>query len=229
VKNLVLSGDGLLRAVSVRVVEVLAWESVGSSVTEDLESGLARLAGGAYDLLTLNVVEPSVSEAGRAAVRDHLAGGGGILALRPAVLCFRDWAGWPGILGAVWDGGRSRASGLAARRISVRTGAHTITAGLGDFWVVDDVYEFLDQMSGSEPLAVSAGHGVDHPVWWCRQAGGGRVVYDGLGYDDRSLSHPAHRVMLCRAARWLLGMSHDREVEMPEEPEEEEEEERPSP
>jgi uncharacterized protein len=40
-------------------------------------------------------------------------------------------------------------------------------------------------------------------VLWARESGGGRVVYDALGHDERSLAAAAHRQILEQAVRWL--------------------------
>lgn len=71
--------------------------------------------------------------------------------------------------------------------------------------IVDERYTDLVVHETSEVLAVCAdGDGVDQAVLWCHESAGGRVVYDSLGHDVRSLTHPGHRELIARSVRWLL-------------------------
>jgi type 1 glutamine amidotransferase len=214
------------------VREIIGWEDISSDITDDLEGGLAGLETAAYELLTVNTSSSSLSESGRLAVSAHLARGGGILVVQPASGSFENWAEWPGIVGAEWHRQPAGASNPGPVQVSVRTSAHPITAGLGSFEVVDAVPELVTVGPDVEPLASITVEGEDHPVLWAREVGGGRVVYDGLGHDERSFSHPAHRIILCRSARWLLGLPAERDeqewLELGDDPDPEEEEEQPS-
>jgi uncharacterized protein len=233
-RNLILSGGPGYTGekTSARVREIIGWEDISSDISNDVEGGLAGLETAAYDLLTVNTLASSLSESGRLAVSAHLARGRGILVLQPASGSFANWAEWPGIVGAEWQREPAGASKPGPVQVSVRTSAHPITAGLGSFEVVDSVPELVAVGSDVEPLASITVVGEDHPVLWAREVGGGRVVYDGLGYDERSFSHPAHRIILCRSARWLLGLPAQRDeqewLELGEDPDPEEDEEQPS-
>jgi hypothetical protein len=191
---------------------------IASTVTDDVEGGLAALD--AYDLLTWNALRwrmigdmfdadretwgMSLSNAGRDALAAHLARGGGILALHTAAVCFDDWPGWGDIVGAHWNWERSSHPEPRPTKIAVSAVAHPIVAGLGDFEVTDELYSFLDYRPDVVPLVTASRHGADQPLLWAREVGGGRVVYDALGHDERSLGHPTHRTILRRAALWAL-------------------------
>jgi type 1 glutamine amidotransferase len=222
VRNLILSGGPAhpFPATSACVADTLADEGIVSEVTDDIEDGLAALAGGGYRLLTVNALRWrmavdryaadrerlgfSLSAAGREAIDGHLAGGGGLLALHAAPICFDDWAGWGDIVGAHWVWGVSRHPALGPARMTVRSHAHEIVAGLSDFDVIDEVYGFLSVRSDVTPLMTAAFEEVEHPLLWARGVGGGRVVYDALGHDRRSFENPAHATILRRAAGWLV-------------------------
>lgn len=235
-RNLILSGGPghIGETTSPRVREIIGWEDISSDITDDVEGGLTGLETAAYDLLTINISASSLSENGRLAVSAHLARGGGILVLQPASGSFEDWPEWPGIVGAgdEWHQKSSGASEPGPVQVSVRTSVHPITAGLGSFEVVDAVPDVVTIGSDVEPLASISVEGEDHPVLWAREVGGGRVVFDGLGYDERSFSHPAHRIILCRSARWLLGLPAERDeqewLELGDDPDPEEDEAQPS-
>ncbi|MDX6264179.1 MAG: uncharacterized protein QOH84_5867, partial [Kribbellaceae bacterium] len=92
------------------------------------------------------------------------------------------------------------------RTLVRRTGVkHPIADGLGDFWVEDERYSDLALAEGSdiEPLYEHTHEGVTHPLLWAREVGGGRVVYDALGHDERSYDAPERVELLRRSAGWL--------------------------
>ncbi|MDA8366202.1 MAG: ThuA domain-containing protein [Actinomycetota bacterium] len=223
-RNLVLSGGVAhpFAATSARLVELLAGLGVTSEVEEDLEAGTARLVDGGYDLVTVNALRwrmlperyapqraahaYSPSPAARQALAGFVGGGGSLLAVHAASICFDDWPEWGEVVGGAWNWDRSSHPPLGPVAVTVRTGAHPIVAGVGDFEVVDEAYGFLDLQPDVEGLMFAAHGGADHPLLWARHYGLGRVVYSGLGHDERAYRHPAYRIILERAAGWLLAV-----------------------
>ena len=147
----------------------------------------------------------SLSAAGRAAITDHVARGGAVLAVHTATICFDDWPEWGDIVGGQWVWGTSGHPDLGPVRVTVRPGAHAIVDGASDFDTVDEVYARMDVRPDVRPLATGRWEGEDHPLLWARTAGpaAARVVYDALGHDERSYDQPVHRRILRQAARWL--------------------------
>jgi len=219
-RALVLSG-GIFHdfaATSGCLAEMLHRQGLQAEVTEDLEEGLARLPG--FDLLVVNALlwrmaggdkyvpyrerwAYSPSEAAREAIRDHLLRGRGLLAVHTAVICFDDWEEWGDLLGASWRWGRSGHPPPGPVRIRVRTGAHRLVEGIGDFELEDELYGFLDQRPGLDPLMTGEHGGETHPLLWARESLGARVVVDTLGHSVESLSVPEHRSILEGALRWV--------------------------
>ncbi|WP_405140483.1 ThuA domain-containing protein [Sphaerisporangium sp. NBC_01403] len=212
--NLILSGGVAhdFPATSGALAGVLSEVGVESEITEDIAGALAD--GPDFSLITVNALRCcgdggwSEQEGGssfelppeaRAAMLRHLGRGGGVLAVHAAAICFDDWPGWRGLLGASWTWGVSHHPPLGRAEVKVR-GGHPIVDGLGDFDLVDEVYSDLDVLPDVRPLASSLGQ----PLLWARDAGRGRLVYDALGHDVRSYENPAHRALLQRAAQWLL-------------------------
>ena len=225
-RNLVLA-DGFahdLVASSRLVSEILVEAGFASTVRADFEAALDELDALRPELLTVNVLRwrmlalrfddgrrvgqaYSLPQAGRRAIVDHLARGGGILALHGAVISFDDWPEWREILGAAWNWDRSGHPEHGPARVEVRAPEHPLVAGLSDFDVVDEIYGFLDVEPDVLPLLTSAHGGADHPVLWAREVGGGHVVYSALGHDEQSFASPEHRTILRRAARWAASAS----------------------
>lgn len=202
------------------LADILADAGYEPSITDDVEGCLAALDG--CELLAVNALRwrmledryaaargeyaISLSSDGRQAMKAFLARGGALLASHTAPICFDDWAGWGDIVGASWRWGQSSHPPLGPARVEVRRGAHPIVAGVtADFDVVDEIYGYMDVRPDVEALAWGTAGDGRHPVLWAREAGGGRVVYDALGHDERSFAVAAHQQILQQAARWLQG------------------------
>ncbi|WP_432871067.1 ThuA domain-containing protein [Microbispora rosea] len=215
-RNLIVSGGVAhdFPATSAALADVLAEIGVESEITEDVSGALA--APPPLGLITVNAFRWRMDggdfaeerdrwrfetpDSVRRAVLDHLARGGGLLAVHTASLCFDDWPEWAEILGGAWRWGRSYHPPIGPAKIRLADG-HPIVEGLSGFEVTDEVYTDLDVLPGVEPLAYCG----DQPLLWARTVAGGRVVYDALGHDTRSYENPVRRALLRRAARWLLG------------------------
>jgi type 1 glutamine amidotransferase len=138
----------------------------------------------------------------RAALAEHLQGGGGVLAMHTAIICFDDWPEWTATLGGAWRWGRSSHPPLGELAVKVAAPGHPLVAGLADFTIVDERYSDLDHGSDPPtPLLVADGL----PLLWARVHGNGRVVYDALGHHPASYAVPEHREIVRRAIRWASG------------------------
>ncbi|GIX14886.1 MAG: hypothetical protein KatS3mg118_2845 [Paracoccaceae bacterium] len=146
----------------------------------------------------------SISPDRRAALRDHLAGGGGLLGLHAAAICFDDWPEWGDILGARWIWGRSGHPSPDYLEVTPLSG-HGLTEGLRRFRVWDELYCDLALAGDARVLATARCREQTRPqpVLTARE-GPGRVVWSGLGHDMTSFATPAHRMLLTRAIHWVL-------------------------
>ena len=200
------------------LADILEHAGYKASVTVDVEACFAELD--ACDVLAVNALRWrmlddryaadradhafSPSPAGREAVHAFLRRGGGLLASHTAPICFDDWPSWGDIVGASWRWGQSSHPPLGPAAVEVRTDAHPVVAGVAaEFEVIDEIYGHMDLASDVDPLAWGTAGDGRQPVLWAREAGGGRVVYDALGHDERSFAVEAHRQILEQAVRWL--------------------------
>jgi type 1 glutamine amidotransferase len=192
---------------------------VESSIMTDIEAGLLNQPQ--VDLLVFNVFRDEYFSArfpadvpdptytpsppARQAVLDHLGRGGGLLALHGAVISFADWSDWRAILGAGWVPGTSGHPKRAAMEVVVLTDAHPIVAGVPSFTLSDDEpYGFLDIALDITPLATSTHGGVEHPMLWIREFGGGRVAYLAPAHGMDTHLTPTFQQLLDRTASWLM-------------------------
>lgn len=204
------------------LVEVLAEAGLEASVVTEPAQAVAALRAGSppVDLLVVNALRWRMDVERYAHLRDELAvvltdddaavidahvrGGGGLLALHTAVICFDAHPIWRELLGASWDWERSGHGpvGPVSVRPTEAGSTHPVTAGAAPFRVDDELYRDLDLVPGVTPLLTGADDGPAAPVLWARQLGRGRVVTDVLGHGAASLAHPDHRALLARAATW---------------------------
>lgn len=80
---------------------------------------------------------------------------------------------------------------------------HPVTAGLSDFELFDEYYEF--ELADDEVTVLAQRHradGVVIPVMYARQVGAGRVVYLALGHDMRAWGEPSFRALVRQAMTW---------------------------
>ena len=200
------------------LASILTAAGYDTSVTPDVEGCFAGLDG--CDLLAVNVLRWrmlddryadaraehafSLSPAGREGLRAFLRRGGALLASHTAPICFDDWPEWGDVVGASWRWGRSSHPPLGPARVEVRPDAHPVVGEMvAEFEVIDEIYGHMDVRPDVEPLAWGTAGDGRHPVLWAREAGGGRVVYDALGHDERSFAVAAHQQILHQAVRWL--------------------------
>ena len=195
-----------------------------TEIETDIEAGLARLEGGGFAMLTVMALrwrmdgDPkyaphraewafSLSPEGRARLRRYVSEGGGLLGFHTACLCFDDWPEWRDILGGVWRWGRSWHPPLGPVSVAKTAEQHPLTAGLGGFDIVDEVYSGLSLATGICPLLEARAGELERaePVLWVHRYGIGRVVFDALGHNRASIEQETHAEIIRRAAVWAAG------------------------
>ena len=124
-----------------------------------------------------------------------VAGGGRLLAMHTACLCFDTQPRWKALLGGGWTWGVSHHPPLGPIRVA-------LTGGAG-FDLIDEVYHHLAPVPEARIWAQSALEEGPQPVAWTRTFGRGRVAVDALGHDRRSLDAPAHRALIGGLLDWL--------------------------
>ncbi len=162
-----------------------------------------RMLGDAYDRWRpQHAYSPSPSV--RSVLEEFVSGGGGLVALHTAVICFDDWPGWGSMLGGAWRWGASSHPPLGPVEARV-VASHPVVDGLGpELRLVDEVYGGLDVSPSVEVLAVArrAPGDDDQPVVWTHRHGEGRVVFSGFGHDAASILDPANARLITQAVAW---------------------------
>lgn len=144
-----------------------------------------------------------LADADLAAIVQHVAAGGSLLALHTATICWDTQPGWPALMGGGWVWGRSHHPPLGAVAVALTPDGVRLSQGPSDFQLVDEAYHALDPGPDCTILAQATAGGEPQPVAWTRHHGAGRVAVDALGHDARSLHAPGHSALLGGIFRWL--------------------------
>ncbi|TDC20140.1 ThuA domain-containing protein [Streptomyces sp. 8K308] len=177
------------------------------TATEDpaeLATGLPESRAVAF----LSTSGDALTDASRAALRAHLAAGGGFVGVHGASTTEYGWP-WFGdsVVGAVFDGHPALQPGV----VTVEDHDHPATAHLGDRWeFTDEWYNFTTNPRGRVRVLASADEttytggrmGADHPLVWCHERAGGRSFYTALGHTSESFADPAFRRHLLGGLTW---------------------------
>lgn len=221
-RNLILTGGIYhpFEEAAAALADILRPLGIESDIVLDIEDGVARLDND-YALLTNYALRwrmlnhekyapyraqwaISLSAAGRRRISDFVAGGGAVLAMHTASICFDDWPGWRELLGGAWAWGKTFHPPPGPFTVAPCDG-HPIVQGLAPFTIRDELYHHLDVSAAAMPLLTAVGEGDAgrQIIAWAHGFGRGRVVYDSLGHDPASLQTPGHRQFLRQAAAWL--------------------------
>jgi type 1 glutamine amidotransferase len=156
------------------------------------------------EVLVLSTNQP-LSTYARAAITDHVAAGGGLLALHAGT--WRNWPDWTELSSLL---GASAASHepLATFAVEIVDPDHPITRGLpARFEIVDELYR-AEPHPDAGPIhvlaeGVSLSTGERYPVVWVPAAPRGRVVGITLGHDGEAHANRHFERLLRNAAAWL--------------------------
>ncbi len=176
-----------------------------------VQDGFDRLQSEVFDLVTINALSWSMTQddkylpfrdefafsptaTDRAAFETHLAGGGGLLGLHTAAICFDSWPEWPSILGVGWVWGQSHHPMPNYVRIEGHGEAF-------DIW--DELYCDLTLDPDTQVLATGtvAGVSTSQPVLTTK----GRSVYLALGHDMTATGNHNYEQLLANAVKIALG------------------------
>lgn len=174
--------------------------------TEDpavLEQGLAE-----YGVVVfLSTSGEVLTDAGRQALVDHVAGGGGFVGVHAAACTEYDWPYYGEMLGARF----ARHPACQPGRVVVEDGTHPSTEHLGKTWeLTDEWYDFRANPRPAVHILAAAdeasyqggGMGEDHPLVWTREHGSARVFYTALGHTREIYSDQDFLAHLAGGIRW---------------------------
>lgn len=152
-----------------------------------------------------------LTDPAREALERYVRAGGGFLAVHAAANAEPDWPFYGDLLGTRFAGHPPLQPGL----IHVEDRAHPATEGLPTEWAwTDEWYNFTTHprhgdvhvlLRADESTYEGGAHGPDHPLAWCHETLGGRVLFTSLGHTAESYTDPAFRAHLSGSLNWTRG------------------------
>ncbi len=137
----------------------------------------------------------------------YIKEGGGFVLFHAASATFYDWPEYHELVGSTW--GDSTAHGkIVPHKIVFRDMEHSITKGMADFWITDELWVH----SGTQPklkiLAESysnpknKGRGMMEPVVTWNTLGSGRCFHNILGHNVRAMKNTGWETLMLRGTEW---------------------------
>ncbi|MGL6042901.1 MAG: ThuA domain-containing protein [Sandaracinobacteroides sp.] len=150
-----------------------------------------------------------LADADLAAIVQHVEGGGSLLALHTATICWDTQPGWRALMGGGWTWGHSHHPPLGPVSVSLTEAGARLSDGPTGFDLVDETYHALDPDQHCTIRAHGSAGGAAQPIAWTRPFGAGRVAVDALGHDVRSMCEPGHMALLRGLIGWLAAGGAD--------------------
>jgi type 1 glutamine amidotransferase len=123
--------------------------------------------------------------------------------LHHAILAYPEWPVWGEMVG-IED--REFDYHVGERVLSqIADADHPITAGLGDWEMVDEVYEMKGAGAGSEGLIRCESAKSMATLAWTRRYGQSRVFCYQAGHDNEAWGNESFRRVLARGIAWAAG------------------------
>ncbi len=142
------------------------------------------------------------------AFMSYVREGGGVVFIHAGASSFYDWPEYHQIGIGRW--GKDTKHGEQTRgKVCEFDPDHPITKGLSDFYIMDEIWEHSDIISGARSLAsVEAtdnqdGHNIHEKAIFVSTFGKGRSFYTTLGHNERALLNSALQTVIIRATQWV--------------------------
>lgn len=225
-KNLIITG-GIFHPFSETsdtLSEILNTLGYDSEITIDLEKGIQNINN--FDLITFNALrwrmlnhekyipyldewQFSLSLSSRNILDSYLKNGGAMIAFHTSSICFDDWDGWSKLLGGKWNWDKSFHPPLGTVEVNPIKN-HFLNNNLDKFEIEDEVYHNLHLEPESKPflLAKTRETNEEHIVGWTYSYEDGKVVYNALGHDSKSLLKPEMVEIIKKSVEWVSGESN---------------------
>lgn len=158
-------------------------------------------AGFVPHAVVLFIHQQKISERALGALERYVDGGGGVLAVHSATASFKQQPRYFHVLGGRFTG-HGPVETFTASPVTGATGPFD---GLGAFTVRDELY-LHELLPGVTAHYTAHCGGVETPVVWSYQRGGGSVCYACPGHLSASLREPVVVEILRRGLRWAAGI-----------------------
>ena len=220
-KNLIVTGGIFhpFKETSNSLSKILSEMEYVSEITTDIEEGFSQLHS--FDLLTLNFLrwrmlnhekytpfrdewQFSLSKNGQEYLKNYLKNGGSIIAFHTSSICFDDWTDYKKIIGGKWAWNKTFHPPQGLVEISAINN-HEISNKIKKFEIIDEIYHHLELEKTSRPFlkGLTRETNEEQIIGWTYKFGKGRVVYNALGHDSKSIENENFIQIIKQSINWL--------------------------
>ena len=131
--------------------------------------------------------------------------GGGLLFFHSATSAFYKWPEFKSISTAAWIMDSTWHGPVSQVRVSVLDMEHPVTAGLTDFYIMDELWINAERNESFRVLGTAVnteGDTGEQPAILTGSYGKGRIFHTLLGHDETALKNAGFQTLMLRAAEW---------------------------
>ena len=164
-----------------------------------------------YDVVVLYDMPKTITEAQKARLLSLFDRGTGLVVLHHALVSYQHWPEYERIIGGRYpeeDGKSGVVTPLVGYQHDVEVPVvvvaknHSITAGLTDFVIRDEIYWGYRVGADVTPLLTTTHPKSGKPLAWTRTERKSRIVYLQLGHDRSAYENPNYRKLVAGSIRW---------------------------
>lgn len=144
------------------------------------------------------------NDAQKQGLLDFVEAGKGLVVVHVGVGSFDDWEDYGQMVGRVYAEGQSTEVPYGTFQVHIEDPSHPTMEGLGDFEIMDELYQRLVVCDpGLAVLASAQGEDAIEPMVWVNRWGRGRVFVTALGHGPETWRNEHYVPLLTRAIRWV--------------------------
>jgi uncharacterized protein len=170
------------------------------------------VTGWNYDVIVFYNMGQKITEKRQKNLLSLLDRGVGVVAMHHCIAAYASWPEWARIIGGKYFEKESEFNGTRWRAstyqhdvpfdVGIADRAHSITAGLKDFHIVDETYKYQWVDPKVHTLLTTNEATSDRSLAWTKKYRNARVCYLQLGHGPSAYENDNYRRLVDQAIRW---------------------------
>jgi uncharacterized protein len=161
-----------------------------------------------FDVLLFYDMVQEIDDAGKEAFTDLLDQGKGVVFLHHSLVSYQDWDEFEKIIGGRYVLSGPEEDSSTYRHdvdipVTVLDKHHSITDGVDDFVIHDEVYGNFKVLPTVHPLLGTSHNESGKIIGWTNSYGNSRIVYIQLGHDHFAYENPSFRRLIKQSILWV--------------------------
>jgi type 1 glutamine amidotransferase len=166
-----------------------------------------------YDLMVWYDMWQPIDEVAKRNLAARIREGKGLVALHHSIVSYQDWPEYVDLVGGRYHSKKWTQNGVERPAstykhdvvipVKVVDPQHPVTAGMGDFEILDETYGGVQVKPGTHVLLRTDEPTSTPQLAWAHSFGKGRVVYLQLGHDHQAYGNPHFQRLLRQAIQWV--------------------------